>query len=138
MSKVMVYGASDDLIEVEGDVKLEDGSYDRPGFIHFPDVGAVLKVEYSPSGYDGRWKIDVVNDGGLDISIEPSGDADSANYSDKATVTGAFDAGAIFKCDTAEGASVDMMASQLEDFTDWRSLDEDELREIWSALQGWF
>jgi hypothetical protein len=51
---VTIYGASDDLIEVEGSIEEEfNVDSDRPHHLAFPE-GSVLKVVYDE---DGIWRI---------------------------------------------------------------------------------
>lgn len=78
-----IYGASDDLIEIEGDITAEHNHYntteDQPAAIFFSD-GTVLGMHYSD---DGIWKIDVKEKGALFDHIEPCTDADAEPHSDK-------------------------------------------------------
>lgn len=82
---LLVYGASDDLIEVEGTIREEftanaDGERDLLAFSN----GVVLEVRYDD---DGCWRITPLRHPDL-VSIEPAGDPDSDNYSDRATIKG--------------------------------------------------
>lgn len=81
---VTVYGASDDLIEVEGDVYEEFSWLDSdPTYLGFSN-GLVLRIEYSDSGV---WRISPVVGADLVHIVQcPEGDED--NYSDRATVEG--------------------------------------------------
>lgn len=83
---ITVYGASDDLIEVEGDIT-EEFTYhdDEDGdLIAFSD-GTVLRVRFDR---DGVWRITPVARGAnqLDITQAPVNDDD--NYSDRAVIVG--------------------------------------------------
>lgn len=81
MSEVKVYGASDDLIELEGDIDEELSYYadDEPAYLGFSD-GTVLRIIYDKTGL---WKILVVNKGDATIVKEfEATDSDSDNYSD--------------------------------------------------------
>lgn len=75
---VTVYGASDDLIEVEGDVS-EEFTYDddNDNYLVFSD-GTVLRVEYGSSGV---WRISPVSG---TPSIAQAPEDDDSNYSDRA------------------------------------------------------
>lgn len=85
---VLIYGASDDLIEVEGDVEDEFNVYD-PAYLALSN-GVVLFIEYTKSGI---WRIRV-DAGHEHVQIEPATSDDGRddlgypNYSDKAVVTG--------------------------------------------------
>ncbi len=82
MAKVTVYGASDDLVEVEGDLA-EEFSCNDGGFLSFSD-GTILYVEY---GDTGEWKISQMVAGTASFSNRiPTGD----EYSDHATLEGDF------------------------------------------------
>lgn len=110
---VTVYGASDDLIEVSGDISEEFDHYgDDPAELEFDD-GTVLRLVYN---HDGRWRITIV--GGIPGHVEithvaptseenPEDDDDSAagttsalrprsrwrwRYSDRATLHGTISA----------------------------------------------
>ncbi|MCP5065128.1 MAG: hypothetical protein GY946_01055 [bacterium] len=60
-----VYGASDDLIEVEGDFRGEFSCYDEEVILTFSD-GTVLTAKYGkPGGLGGVWLIGVLREGTL-------------------------------------------------------------------------
>ena len=57
MGTVTIYGASDDLIEVKGDLTEEfNPGGDGPSFLAFTD-GTILSVEYGKSGMWGIRRI---------------------------------------------------------------------------------
>lgn len=79
-----VYGASDDLVEVEGDIdgevcKYETDDTDRGVLLVFSD-GTLLDVKYGKSDL-GLWGITLIKKGDLFDKIEPATDEDD-NYSD--------------------------------------------------------
>jgi hypothetical protein len=86
MSTVTVYGASDDLIEVEGVVSEEfnpplshETDEDHPSYLAFSD-GTVLRVHYDS---DGVWRIVRVARGDSRFEkFEPVGD----EYTDRVTL----------------------------------------------------
>lgn len=88
---VTVYGASDDLIEVEGDISEEfnalgnfgDGE-DDGGILAFDD-GNVLRVTYTS---EGVWRITPTYFGKGAVTIVPAVSADDEDYSDRATIDG--------------------------------------------------
>ena len=82
-----VYGASDDLIEFDGDVHGEVGCYgtddseDKP--IAFFSDGTVLKIAYCLN-VPGVWGIAVLRKGTLFDKIDPCDDEDADPHSDLA------------------------------------------------------
>jgi hypothetical protein len=84
-----IYGASDDLIEVEGDVIGEHGCYDEDTILRCDD-GTVLTVHYgkftpdSPSTEEGIWAITVQVRGILFDRLEVCNNEDDDIYSDQA------------------------------------------------------
>lgn len=87
---LIVYGASDDLVEIEGDIREEFNprSDDEPSYLGFSD-GTLLRISY-----DGQWHISRLVEGAADYKHEPAtgeegerGDGSPA-YSDRVTLTG--------------------------------------------------
>jgi hypothetical protein len=81
---VTVYGASDDLIEVEGDIREEFTALtDGPDLLCF-STGDVLRIRY---GDQGVWRIEaVISERGVQITQAPEND--DTNYSDRAVIEG--------------------------------------------------
>ena len=81
---IKVYGASDDLIEVEGDVREEFlAPSDDLAVLTFSD-GTALQIHYT-----GVWFITPLATGeGTVLNIERNQGPDSDNYSDVATLEG--------------------------------------------------
>lgn len=84
---VTVYGASDDLIEVDGDVSEEfsylEGDDGDKHYLAFSD-GTLLEIEYTQAGV---WRIHPISHIGtskVEIVQAPADDPD--NYSDRATI----------------------------------------------------
>jgi hypothetical protein len=84
---ITVYGASDDLIEVEGDIDAEF-QWQAPGYgqpsgnlLAFSD-GTVLRIVFDG---DGVWRITPVVVGTAGVGIEQAPANDESNYSDRAT-----------------------------------------------------
>lgn len=82
--RVVLYGASDDLIEVEGDISDEWGVY-----LHGADVvhvavscGTLLRFTYDD---DGLWRIAVLDKGNADVQHEPGSVPDDT--CDRVTIT---------------------------------------------------
>jgi len=79
-----VYGASDDLIEFDGEYSGEHGCYDssedEPVAVFLSD-GTVLAIHYDDSGV---WKISVRERGTLFDGLRIETDPDAARYSDTA------------------------------------------------------
>lgn len=85
MNTVTVYGASDDLIEVEGAIREEFSAYDEEDgvYLAFSD-GTVLHVQYDD---DGLWRIALSARGAATYQHTPAVD-DRENYSDRVKLTG--------------------------------------------------
>jgi len=85
MQTVTVYGASDDLIEIEGDIRDEiSADSDMPCKLAFSD-GTVLNVVYDE---DGCWRVTRIAAGTAAMQkIEAEG-SDTDNYSDRVTLNG--------------------------------------------------
>jgi hypothetical protein len=80
-----VYGSSDDLIEIEGDIS-EEFTYareDRDGDLLAFSDGTLLRIEYCETGI---WRIAPVV-GGPQLTIEQATESDDANYSDRAILS---------------------------------------------------
>ena len=79
-----VYGASDDLIEFEGDVYGEVNHYsDQPVRVTMSD-GTVLKVRYGKPGHGAVWSVALVMAGPLFKRIDECFDDEANPYSDVA------------------------------------------------------
>ena len=77
----IIYGASDDLIEVSGDVKGEHcGDHN---FLFLSD-GTILEVKYGKESL-AVWEIRLVEKGALFMNIEPCFDEEASPYSDVAS-----------------------------------------------------
>lgn len=83
---VKVYGTSDDLVEVEGDITEEFNPLhdDKPSFLAFSD-GTVLRITY-----DGMWHIARIAEGSAEYAKRNATDIDQ-DYSDIVTLTGLAD-----------------------------------------------
>ena len=100
--KFMMFGYSDDNIEIEGDIREEIGSYDRENEFFLSD-GTTGTIEYTN---EGVWRIKILTTTpSVNVTIiHPTQfeiDADT-NYTDKAMFTGdiewiMFDSGTLFK-----------------------------------------
>ena len=79
---VKIYGASDDLIEVEGDIKEEFNFYpsDSSEFVYlaFSD-GTLLKISYDS---EGMWRISRVFSGSASFQKKEAISPDGDEYSD--------------------------------------------------------
>ncbi len=83
MAEIIVYGVSDDLIEVEGDLRYEFAYLEpHPNHLVFSD-GTVLRVVY---GDDGCWEIRVVAQGNGTTVHMQNHDGDLTSYSDRVTL----------------------------------------------------
>ena len=125
---VKVYGASDDLIEIEGAIQDEFGSYNRASFLHFDD-GTILKVEYSPDD-SGIWRIERIKNGTAKYSHERCDSEDADPYSDVATLKGKIGSVALWPSAAPTGDDLDDMLSDLE----WRDYPPAVLLKVWQVL----
>lgn len=65
MTKITITGASDDLIEIDGDISEEWDAYDKGRqFIAVSD-GTLLSIEYDD---DGIWRVNKVTGGSAEFS----------------------------------------------------------------------
>jgi len=80
-----IYGASDDLIEFDGDVNGEVGNYGTDeqeiGELVICSDGTLLEVKYG-KGDMGVWGITLIKEGELFDKIEACSDEDADPYSD--------------------------------------------------------
>lgn len=86
MSGVQVYGASDDLVELEGDIREEftgSATDDSEGALLAFSDGTVLRVRYTEAGV---WRITPVAVGRAFIGIDQAPEDDESNYSDRASL----------------------------------------------------
>ncbi len=82
-----IYGASDDLIEFEGDVRGEVDAYGTDdaehGVLVICSDGTLLEVKYG-KGDEAIWGITVLQEGRLFVGLEPCDDESADPYSDVA------------------------------------------------------
>lgn len=83
MAAVMVTGASDDNIEVDGDICDEFQGGDETAYLAFSD-GTVLSVRYTD---EGLWRINRIRGGSAAYEHQDAEDPDGV-YTDKVTLTG--------------------------------------------------
>ena len=84
MSKLIIYGASDDLVEIGGDFYEEFNPREpEDGFLILCSDGTALKGKY-----DGVWRFTVHTTGSASISKEEAPEDDDDNYSDRVTLEG--------------------------------------------------
>lgn len=83
---VTVYGASDDLIEVEGDISEEYNAWQADGKVLAFSDGTVLRISYTR---EGIWRIVPLARGEGLLEITQAVSADDERYSDRATIDGA-------------------------------------------------
>ena len=81
---VTVYGASDDLIEVDGDIREEfDIDHDGHGKLFAFSDGTIIQVEWTKVGI---WRITPMVKGSGELAIVQAPVDDDRNYSDRATL----------------------------------------------------
>lgn len=83
---ITVYGASDDLIEIDGDLNEEFPHRNAEDAILGFSDGTLLRIGYTPNGV---WRISPIVRGSADLTIEQAPEDDESNYSDRATLSGA-------------------------------------------------
>ena len=90
MNEVRIFGSSDDLIEVDGDIREEFAYADNeyvPGHNGLVfSTGTILRVHYG-DGDEGIWRITPIAKGTAEIEVDPGTDEDN-DYSDIVTITG--------------------------------------------------
>lgn len=86
MAVVTVYGASDDLIEVDGAIKEEFGCFgDEEGsYLAFSD-GTLLHIVYTD---EGVWRITPTARGTAALEKTEAVSCEDKNYTDRVTLTG--------------------------------------------------
>lgn len=88
MATITIYGASDDIVVVEGDLLEEFSFYSQDDeetrLIGISD-GTLLRVRYDE---DGIWRLTLVNQGTAEIDKQEAPARDRDNYSDRVTLTG--------------------------------------------------
>lgn len=77
-----LYGASDDLIELEGDISEELSGGDKSALLIFSD-GTVLTIKYGKE-HLAIWAITLIKQGDLFGRIDFCSDEDAERYSDTA------------------------------------------------------
>lgn len=75
-----LYGASDDLVELEGDLSEEFSGGEKPCLLIFSD-GTVLTIKYGKE-HLAVWTITLIEQGDLFGRIEYCSDEDAERYSD--------------------------------------------------------
>ena len=114
--RVTIYGFSDDLIEVEGDLWEEFGAYDTPKMLLFSD-GTELRIEYTAPGL---WRI-------TDVKIKSGAVVEhrSDNYGDVLTLEGDFQ---WVECWPVGGPTLDGLVEWFDDTdaSDWACVDSVE------------
>lgn len=135
--RIIIYGASDDLIEIGGDAREEFGAFgDEWRYLHFND-GTIVRCAYCIDKYPG-WKVEKVSGPATATTLALAEDAQkeyerddgSPSYSDCIELVGDF--ATVFKCDSADGPDRDEMLEDLENI-DMRDLDTETLRWIFKT-----
>lgn len=84
MAEVTIYGASDDLVELDGDFYEEISAYNSTTLLAFGD-GTLLEVKYA---LEGVWRIRRVYEGTAEYENDEDPGNDENRYSDKVTLRG--------------------------------------------------
>ncbi len=112
MPTVEIYGASDDVIEVSGDVRDEFDAIDCLKYLHFPD-GTIVEASYGQEA-DKGWQFTVVHEGTATVKVLPAKYDDGGHYTDRLRLTG--DVGSVECWGSAEGPTADDISGFFEDF----------------------
>lgn len=85
MKTIQIYGCSDDLIEIRGDIRAETSppDPDEPTKLAFSD-GTILRVDYDE---EGCWRIHRIATGTASMQ-KTEAPSDPCDYSDLVTLTG--------------------------------------------------
>jgi len=86
--ELRIYGASDDLIEIDGAIREEFGAYDSDAVLIGISDGTLLRVRYDEDG-DGTWRIRRVRPGSGELTITASEDREEGSYTDEAILVSA-------------------------------------------------
>lgn len=136
MGTLTIYGASDDLIEFEGDFEDEGDHFgDDPIYIHLDD-GSVIKALYDN---DGIWRFDPVKLAEFTtVKSHEKGDVE-ADTPDRLTLERAgndFKRFDLWK--SADGPSRAEIVKAIERWSDsgWRGVSTERLRAIYSSLNA--
>lgn len=81
---VVIYGYSDDLIEISGGIRGEISSCEYPVMLSFSD-GTVLQARYDMTGC---WRINALVKGSAQLLKTEAKGADTDEYSDRVTLVG--------------------------------------------------
>lgn len=131
MKTVLIYGRSDDLIEVEGNFCDEFSAYCCWAYLHFGD-GTVVKVGYDQVP-DKGWHIEIVTAGTATAEFEPAEFEDGSHYTDRLRLTG----DGVQRCEcweTKDGPSLEDVEKWLESL-DISACSLEKWRDIMSQLQ---
>lgn len=115
MGTLTIYGASDDLIEFNGDFEDEGNHYgDDPAFVHLDD-GSVIKALYDQ---DGIWRLDPVKlADGTTVAKHEKGDVEQ---------------------DTPDRLTLKRSGGKFKSFRVWKSDKGPSKQEIRDAVEQWF
>jgi hypothetical protein len=115
MGTLTIYGASDDLIDFEGDFEDEGNHYgDDPAYIHLDD-GSVIKALYDR---DGIWRFDPVKLAeGTTVKKHEKGSVEE---------------------DTPDRLTLSRKGGKFRRFDVWQSPEGPSLSELQDAIERWF
>jgi len=80
---ITLYGASDDLVEIDGDIHEEFSYADQDGkgdIVAFSD-GTVLRIVFDPDG-SGNWRISPLARGTAELNIAQTAEEDDTDRAD--------------------------------------------------------
>jgi hypothetical protein len=117
---IKIYGQSDDLVIINGDLEEEYACYNEPCYIIFSD-GTLVKAEYK----NGQWTIQTEKIGkNTEVDYEPANDFEE-NYSDILTLNGDINWCII------DLRNVNEIRDHLRDNLNWDEVEEETLKELY-------
>lgn len=139
MTKLKIYGASDDLVEVEGGVPGCDeyGAYDAPLYVEL-STGDVFKVEYAERGV---WLVThQVESGKVAAAKTPHGEGDDPEpHTEAVEVVGPVEWAEAWEVWPPAPADVreklgEILADEPDDFDRGRFLDDADVVAMWQIV----
>lgn len=126
MKTVTIYGASDDLIEVDGDFEDEFGAYDEPQDLLFSN-GCKVRVTYDD---DGCWRTELLTPGLCTVVEHKLAEGD---HTDRITIEGDFE---WMECWPVDGPGRADIIIAIQDSADWDRPTQADLLVMWRILKG--
>lgn len=120
---ITIYGASDDLVEVEGGIR-EEFNYD--GYLHFSD-GTVIHAVYNA---DGIWRLRRTKKGTANYQHKRCDGDNDDDYTDKVILTGTIESVAFWPKEKPDKESLCEVLGDV----DWEDYSKDTLLQVHRLL----